>query len=70
MEFGHHPDPAIDFEVEVGAIEGLVYEARVGLADSDAVTARIERAMQFRVGGDAGAVRAKARLREIADLKN
>ena len=61
--FGHHPDPATDFCVEVDAIEGLVYEARVGMIPRKPVEDRIFKAMQFRVGGDPDAVAAKGNLR-------
>ena len=30
-KFGHHPDPLIDAEVEVGRLEGLLMEAHGGL---------------------------------------
>lgn len=30
-KFGHHPDPLIDAEVEVGRLEGLLAEAHGGL---------------------------------------
>ena len=64
--FGHHPHPADDFCVEVEAIEGMQADVRAGLADQAELDHRIERALTFRVGGDPIAVRAKARLREIA----
>lgn len=63
--FGHHPDPAIDFCCEVDAIDGLVYDASVGLADRQAVSDRIFNAMMFRVGGDANAISAKDTLRDL-----
>jgi hypothetical protein len=69
--FGHHPDPAIDFEVEVQAIEGMAAEARAGMeppfASAGQVRERLAKAMSFRVGGDQGAVAAKALLRKIDD---
>lgn len=64
--FGHHPDPADDFCVEVDAIDGLAAEVKVGLQARDTLLRRIDRAMSFRVGGDEYACRAKDRLREIA----
>lgn len=65
--FGHHPDPAIDFCVEVEALEGMAIDARCGcgLADVSEVALRIAAAMTFRVGGDECAVRAKALLRRL-----
>jgi hypothetical protein len=30
-KFGHHPDPLIDAEVEIGRLEGLLAEAHGGL---------------------------------------
>lgn len=65
--FGHHPDPANDFCIEVEAIEGMAYDVSVGLDGSDdyELYCRIHEAMSFRVGGDEIAVRAKQRLRDI-----
>ena len=61
--FGHHPDPAIDFCIEVDEIEGMVYDAKHGLAEYKPVADRIFKAMQFRVGGVQEAVSAKRNLR-------
>ncbi len=63
--FDHHPDPAIDFCVEVEELEGMAYNRRVGFDPEPALDARIERAMQFRVGGDQNAVSAKGVLRTL-----
>lgn len=63
--FDHHPDPAIDFCVEVETLSGLVYEAQVGMIPAGPVFERIDRAMSFRVGGDLNAMDAKNTLREI-----
>ena len=63
--FDHHPDPAIDFCVEVEVLEGLVYEATFGLIPAAPVFARIDRAMSFRVGGDLNAISAKETLRQL-----
>lgn len=71
--FGHHPNPAIDFCIEVEEIENIAEDARLGLtgfgheALQHGVDARIERAMDFRVGADANAVAAKHALRAVAD---
>jgi len=73
--FGHHPDAAIDFCIEVEEIEAIAACARLGLTgfgheqDRETLDSRIERAMDFRVGGDAGAVSAKAALRAIATAR-
>jgi hypothetical protein len=66
--FGHHPDPAIDFEVEVETIQGLLYDATLGVTSLDGISGiveRIDRAMEFRTGGDLGAVAAKQMLRGL-----
>lgn len=63
MEFGHHPDPATDFVLEVEAIEGELTDRAAGLPATMDLAARIERAMKFRVGGDSAAVAAKHDLR-------
>lgn len=65
MNFGNHPDPAIDFCIEVDGIEGLAADYRAGLEARQSVEDRIFKAMQFRVGGDEKAVAAKAHLRKI-----
>lgn len=65
MNFGHHPNPAIDFCVEVDRIEGLRHECQVGMVDDTTLLDAVEKAMRFRVGGDVHAVTAKRRLREI-----
>ena len=64
--FGHHPEPAIDFECEVEQIESIVADLEKGMRQGEPVPLeRIERAMTFRVGGDPSAVAAKATLREL-----
>lgn len=75
--FGHHPDPAIDFEIEVGAIEGYLFDATHSISKPgtppitlEEVGQLVERAMDFRVGAEPTAVDAKHVLRKIeADLK-
>lgn len=67
--FGHHPDPAIDFEVEVETLQGQLYDATHGVTSPDEIPAireRIDNAMGFRVGGDLGAISAKTMLRGLA----
>jgi len=64
MNFGHHPDPAVDFCVEVDTLEGLVEDVRAGLEKRKPVEDRIFRATMFRVGGDERAVEARKRLLE------
>lgn len=64
--FGHHPDPAIDFEIEVECLLARKFDADHGqpdptLWDDTAI------AMAFRVGGDECAVRAMGQLRAMAD---
>lgn len=63
--FDHHPDPAIDFCVEVEVLSGLVYEAQFGMTPAAPVFERIDRAMSFRVGGDLNAISAKETLRQL-----
>lgn len=65
--FDYHPDPAIDFCLEVESIDGQVYDVSVGMADSVTVQKRIACAMEFNVGGDEIAVNAKRFLRKCAD---
>lgn len=68
--FGHHPDPAIDFCVEVEAIEGEAININIGFTNGtpsrSELMERVERALTFRVGGDLNCVDAKQKLREIS----
>lgn len=72
--FGHHPDPAIDFCVEVDAIEGLIADCKAGLVAFTEVEDRTGKALRFNVGGVERAVMAKDRLRAMivarSDLKS
>ncbi|SFV31425.1 hypothetical protein SAMN05216456_1337 [Devosia crocina] len=70
--FDHHPDPAIDFEIEVQSLEARLFDAKgriskPGTAPETVATVLvdIERAMGFRVGGDPSAVAAKQILRRL-----
>lgn len=63
--FGHHPDPAIDFCVEVEEIQAMACNRRIGFDPEPALDGRVEKAMQFRVGGDLGAIAAKGMLRDV-----
>lgn len=65
--FGHHPDPAIDFEYEVECCENDAYDLRSSTHYSDRrkLLVRIDRAMSFRVGGDESCISAKQSLREL-----
>lgn len=65
MKFDHHPDPAIGFCIEVEEIIAMATNRRIGFDPEPTLDARIERAMQFRVGGDLGCIAAKATLREV-----
>lgn len=70
--FGHNPDPAIDFCIEVEEIENISSNLAKGLTGFgheetySGLAERIESALAFRVGGDEGAVAAKQRLRSLA----
>ncbi|NEU14030.1 hypothetical protein G3T14_18115 [Methylobacterium sp. BTF04] len=63
--FGHHPDPANDFCVEVEVIQGMAHDESVGVPVAGDLSERIARAMTFRAGGDEIAVSAKGILRKI-----
>ena len=65
--FGHHPYPAVDFCVEVDAIESLAEDVKVGLATSEILKERVFRAMLFKVGGGRQAIEAKKVLRKVED---
>jgi hypothetical protein len=66
-EFDHHPDPAVDFCIEVEEIVAQHWNLTHGLHAPTAwqLGNRVRRAMDFRVGGDPSAVAAKDQLREI-----
>lgn len=68
--FDHHPDPAIDFEVEVEELIAMAINRRTGFDPEPDLDRRVERAMSFRVGGVPTCVSAKAELRKIdAELR-
>jgi hypothetical protein len=70
--FGHHPDPLIDFETEVGDIEAEIinFNAGIGYFTADQLEDRIDKAMEFQVGGVPAAVSAKQKLRELNPYSN
>ena len=64
--FGHHPDPATDFEVEVESLDSIITDKERGLRAGEPLPLeRIRRAMEFRVGGVPTAISAKSVLRHI-----
>lgn len=63
--FGHHPDPAIDFCVEVDHLTALHFDACNEMADWEVTKERIAFAMEFNVGGDLHAIQAKDSLRRL-----
>lgn len=65
MKFGHHPDPAIDFCIEVDELQGMAYNRKIGFDAEPQLEDRVFRAMLFRVGGDGRAIDAKQTLRDI-----
>lgn len=65
MTYDHHPDPAIAFCIEADILEGMEFDARHGIIERDVFLARLDRALQFKVGGDAYAIQAKDRLRQL-----
>lgn len=65
--FGHHPDPAIDFCVEVEEIEGMTRNVEIGFDEPVDVIARFPLALDFKVGGDLGAVAARGVLLRCAE---
>lgn len=65
MNFGHHPDPATDFCVEVDIIESEITDQRAGLPARFDICERIAVALCFRTGGVGQSVAAKAYLRRL-----
>lgn len=65
--FGHNPNPAIDFCVEVDEIEAIAFNIEKGISgeNKSEFFNRLFKALQFRVGGDEGAIKAKERLRAL-----
>lgn len=62
--FGHHPDPAIDFCVEVEEIEAITHNIGIGFEEcTNEFRERFARAFDFHVGGSAHAIAAKEVLR-------
>lgn len=72
MRFGHHPDPAIDFCIEVESLEARLSDAKHHYAKMGEepetvafVLDRIQSALSFKVGADDGAVKSKQALRDL-----
>lgn len=67
--FGHHPDPAIDFCVEVETLQGELFDRACGLAEGrltyKEMRVRFDAALSFIVGGDLNAIAAKDELRAL-----
>ena len=66
--FGHHPDPAVDFCIEVEALYGMAYDRRHDIDTHNDFPKRLERALEFRVGGDPAAVASMGDLRTLDKL--
>lgn len=69
--FGHHPDFTTDIEVEAEVIEGLVYEALVGMRTYDEVRSRVSHTKGImNMSGSLyfGAQQAKQRIRNAWDM--
>jgi len=54
--FGHHPDPATDWECEIDALIGMAYE-RLTMSGHPDLEERISKAMQFRTMASKGHLR-------------
>lgn len=70
--FGWHPDPAIDYCVEVN---DLVCEHKnigygIGVLTIPELQDRIFKASMFRVGADLDAIEARAELRKLEELSD
>jgi hypothetical protein len=67
--FGHHPNPADDFCIEVECLQGEWENHKIGFVNGtpsrNELDARVSRAMEFRVGGVPAAMSAKDTLRQI-----
>lgn len=65
--FGHHPNPVIDFCVEVESLLSEIKNHGIGFTNGtpnkEELRRRIAMAMDFKVGGDTDAVLAKQQLR-------
>lgn len=64
-KFGHHPDPAIDFCLEVEAIEDEITNVEAGGPKTFDLGPRVAAAMEFHVGGNVNTIVAKQTLRQI-----
>ena len=63
--FDHHPDPAIDYEIEVQIIEGLNYDVNVsGTGDRNELQRRVFFAADFIAKVVPSAIRAQDWLKE------
>lgn len=64
--FGHHPDVAIDYCVEVEFLEGLWRDVKAGIEEKPAFELRLTKALSFQAGGDVHAVSSMHSLRRLA----
>lgn len=65
--FGHHPDPADDFCIEVDRLEGVAAEVRAEMRPAHDVNEFLGRLVTFEVGGDPRSVAAKKKVRQLVD---
>lgn len=63
--FGHHPDPVIDFCVEVEALEAEHIDRQAGMAPTMDIAERIFKAMTFKASVNQMALAAKSSLRRL-----
>lgn len=64
--FGHHPDPVIDFCVEVEAFEGILFDIEHEIQTiTPELLSRMDKAMAFHPFLNPGAINAKGILREL-----
>lgn len=65
--YGHHPDAATDFEVEVDELIAMDFDLQNKVAPHHDFMKRLSYALDFNVGAVESCVLAKQRLRALAD---
>jgi hypothetical protein len=65
--FGHHPDPADDYCVEVECLLGMECNRQVGFDPEPDLERRVTRALDFKAGGSPYALVAREQLLLLAE---
>lgn len=63
--FGHHPNPAIDFEIESNIILDMEYNIKNNISEHPTFQERLTKALEFPIGVIEICILAKQKLKKI-----